>query len=75
MPRPIELALPEAQKFLQGRESLRQVPGLSNIGLQQVGVVDHVIEDFRRRQAPPRNIRFSHCLISRYGHLNIVKKL
>jgi|TARA_B100001971_G_scaffold196883_1_gene205076 hypothetical protein len=49
VPRSIELALPEAQKVVQGRESLRQVAALSDIGLQQVGMVEHVIEDFRRR--------------------------
>ncbi len=71
--RPIELALPQAQKFLGGRELLPQVPALLDIGRQQAGVVEHVIEDFRRRQAPPHSIRFSRCLISRYRYLDIAK--
>ena len=46
-----QLRFPEAQKFVQNRKARRDVELLPDIALQQLGMIGHAIDDFRRRQA------------------------
>ena len=51
MDRGLDLVFPEDQEFVHAREFRREVIGLPQETLQQVRMVRHVIEDFRRGQA------------------------
>ncbi len=46
----IEIVLPEIQEFRQNRESRRDVEFLPDVRLQEVTVVEHEVQDFRRRE-------------------------
>ncbi len=46
----VNLMRPEIEKLVQARESRRQIVFLPDEALQQIGMIRHVVENFRRCQ-------------------------
>src|SRR5690606_38851067 len=67
MQRPVELLLPEIEEAKERGELRRDIEVMPQEGLQQMGVVRHVIEDLRGGQPVPLEHQFGLGMVTHGG--------